>query len=141
MEQYNIKIRNSVLNKNLFIKHIKDPISKLESKGVVYSIKCLQCNSCYVGQTCRKLKERIREHKYNIRQIEQKQNSLTKHRLDKDHNFDFLNPTILNRDSKYLSRLTKETLYIKLQKHTLNTMTERNSFTKIYDPLINIFQK
>ena len=38
-----------------------------ETDNVVYMIKCQKCNSCYIGETERMLKERISEHKGYIR--------------------------------------------------------------------------
>jgi hypothetical protein len=38
------------------------------SKGVIYLTTCTHCNKQYVGQTGRKLKERMREHLYNMYQ-------------------------------------------------------------------------
>jgi hypothetical protein len=36
------------------------------TKGVIYLTTCSQCNKQYVGQTGRKLKERMKEHLYNV---------------------------------------------------------------------------
>ena len=38
------------------------------STGVIYLTTCTHCNKQYVGQTGRKLKERMREHLYNMYQ-------------------------------------------------------------------------
>jgi hypothetical protein len=38
------------------------------SKGVIYLTTCTHCNKQYVGQTGRKLKEKMREHLYNMYQ-------------------------------------------------------------------------
>ena len=39
-----------------------------EQKMVVYMIRCTHCNIVYVGETIRRLKKRISEHLYNIKQ-------------------------------------------------------------------------
>ena len=36
------------------------------SSNVIYGIECIKCQAQYVGQTKRKLKERIREHIYHV---------------------------------------------------------------------------
>jgi len=52
---------------NKFIKVHKDPLPLLSRSNVVYKINCLHCDSSYVGQTRRLLKQRIEEHKNHIR--------------------------------------------------------------------------
>ena len=37
------------------------------SSNVIYCIECTRCQKRYVGQTKRKIKERLREHLYNIK--------------------------------------------------------------------------
>jgi len=48
---------------NKFIKRSKDRIEPAMQNDVVYKIDCKDCNSSYVGQTKRKLKTRLKEHK------------------------------------------------------------------------------
>ena len=54
---------------NKFIKLDKNQLEKTEQCNVIYKISCLDCNSTYVGQTKRKLKIKIKEHKSNIKKI------------------------------------------------------------------------
>ena len=44
------------------LKKPKDKIGKEASRGVVYKIKCEDCDSVYFGQTSRALKSRMKEH-------------------------------------------------------------------------------
>ena len=41
----------------------KDPTEKEDQTGVVYHIPCSDCSSVYIGETGRKLKLRLKEHK------------------------------------------------------------------------------
>jgi len=50
---------------NKFIKLDKNKLEKTEQCNVIYKISCL--DSTYVGQTKRKLKIKIKEHKSNIK--------------------------------------------------------------------------
>lgn len=140
-EKYNISVVNSILNKNKFVTHKKDSISKMQNINVVYQLSCKQCDAVYLGQTSRKLEQRVKEHQNNVRTIAERQNSVTLHRIQQNHEFDFLNPIILETDSKYYRRLVKETLHIKMHSKAINTMQEKNSFTKSYDPMIMRFIK
>ena len=46
---------------------MKDPIPKDLRSCVVYKFTCSRCNSCYIGQTVRHLKTRVREHLFTDR--------------------------------------------------------------------------
>ena len=48
-----------------YLPSLKPVIDKSFRSGVVYQIKCPRCYSCYVGQTCRHLICRIKEHRRN----------------------------------------------------------------------------
>ena len=52
---------------NHFIKLGKDKLEKMEQCDMIYKINCLDCDSSYVGQTKKKAKTRIKEHKANIK--------------------------------------------------------------------------
>ena len=45
------------------LEHPKDKTSNLDKTGVVYHITCAQCPSDYIGETSRKTKQRILEHR------------------------------------------------------------------------------
>ena len=45
------------------LSHPKDLIPLLYQSGVVYRIGCLVCDACYIGQTCRTLIQRRKEHR------------------------------------------------------------------------------
>ncbi|KYN28656.1 hypothetical protein ALC57_01909 [Trachymyrmex cornetzi] len=64
---YGFNIAYRPINRlNRFIKTGKDCLCK-DDQCDVYRISCLDCESSYVGQTKRKLKTRIKEHKADIR--------------------------------------------------------------------------
>ena len=49
-----------------FIKVYKDVLLIESKKNVVYQISCNDCDTTYVGQTGRKLKIRVSEHRNHI---------------------------------------------------------------------------
>lgn len=120
-QRCNIRIFNFIPNKSSFIKHKKDKIPKMSKSKVVYEQKCNNCDKVYVGQSSRKMKERVGEHKNNINQSCYRQNSLTKHRIDTSHLIDFDNPSILHQEEQY---------------HAINTMPEMTAFTNMYDNVL-----
>ena len=46
----------------------KDVIPDMQKSGVVYKIPCASCPASYIGQTGRRLQQRLDEHKRAIRQ-------------------------------------------------------------------------
>ena len=62
----------------------KDKISKENTKGIIYKVKCKDCSSIYIGQTARALKTRIKEHKRAI-QTSDKNSLLAQHHAQTKH--------------------------------------------------------
>ncbi|EZA59754.1 hypothetical protein X777_16235 [Ooceraea biroi] len=48
------------------IKSGKDALPDSNKTGVVYRLKCKDCDACYVGQTKRHLATRVKEHRSDI---------------------------------------------------------------------------
>ncbi|XP_071956842.1 uncharacterized protein [Antedon mediterranea] len=46
--------------------HPKDKIKPEDTSGVVYGVPCMNCNLIYIGETGRKLGNRIKEHKKDV---------------------------------------------------------------------------
>ena len=57
----------------------KDRPDDLEPAGVVYNIPCMDCSSCYIGQTGRKLGIRIKEHKRAVQTADFVTSALSEH--------------------------------------------------------------
>ena len=72
----NIKTTDNILN-------CKKDIT-CNSSNVIYCIECKRCNLKYVGQTKRRIKDRIREHFYSINH--KKGSDVAYHFNQKDHN-------------------------------------------------------
>ena len=65
----------------------------LSPKGV-YRINCNNCDKFYIGETGRSSAERIKEHKYDLRN-NKLNNAMFVHSLDNDHSFNFNNAKII----------------------------------------------
>ena len=79
----------------------------LSNSHVVYKVNCTDCNDFYVGMTCRRLVQRMKEHS------ESSASALFRHVLDSQHTVDYENPQILARDTNKSRLYTKEALLIK----------------------------
>jgi len=117
------------MNKCGFIKHSgfikvqKDLLPKLSKMNVVYKISCKNCEASYVGQTCRQLKTRISEHKNHILR-NMSTHSVTEHRLQFNHDFDWEDVEILDMERNFNKRLISEMINIKCQKNGINLKTD-----------------
>jgi len=98
------------------IKAQKDILSIKCNKNIVYKLSCKNCDATYVEQTKRKFNTRVTEHKNDINKKTCKHSMITEHRLDKNHEFDWDNSEILDREKYYYRRLISEMINIKSQK-------------------------
>ena len=67
---------------------------RMEKKGVIYRIQCSDCEMCYVGETGKKLRERIKQHKDDDR-LERDRNAIYKHIRDTGHLVDWSEVKVL----------------------------------------------
>ena len=87
--------------------------------NVVYCIQCSKCNQLYIGETGRRLGDRIRDHIYNIRKIDLSK-PVSRHFNSSNHsisNFFAFGLSIINGGND--CRKTKEMRLI----HTLGTLS------------------
>jgi len=102
----------------------KDSLPIGSNKNVVYKLTCKNCDAAYVRQTKRKLNTRVSEHKKDINKTTPNHSVITNHRLQFNHDFDWNNPKILDKEKYYYKRLISEMINIKLQKNALNLQTD-----------------
>ena len=121
----------------MILKPTKDKIPKEHSSNIVYSVPCKgnECKAVYIGQTKRFLKNRLKEHKNNIRESPNKQNALTKHTIEKDHFFDFDKTINLANEENYKKRLLLEMCHIVGTDDAVNLRTDVENLSKIYNPI------
>ena len=112
---------------------------KFNNSNVIYKINCDNCNSWYVGQTCRRLGVRIKEHRRKYLE-EDNNSSLYIHKTENNHTINFQNVKILNTESNTSKKLFTEALYIHTQKNFMNKQFEITKLPKEYSILINNFE-
>ncbi|KYQ60037.1 hypothetical protein ALC60_00918 [Trachymyrmex zeteki] len=131
----NFKISYKPINR--FIKSGKDKLEKMDQCNVVYKICCLDCNASYVGQTKRKAKTRIKEHKSNIKRSNDALTILSQHQIDKNHKINWENIKILDIEPYFQKRMTSEMIHIK-KINGMNKQSDTEKLPEIYFPLLNI---
>ena len=134
---YGFNIAYKPMNKlNTFIKTGKDSLPKDDQCGVVYKINCLNCESSYVGQTKRKLKTRIKEHKADIRKPSSEISVVSRHRMNEMHELDWDNIRILDIEQSLAKRRISEMIHIKRQTSGINKQSDTEGLPEVYFPLL-----
>ena len=110
--------------------HPKDKVDKMEQSGVVYKIQCNDCDSSYVGETERRLKKRIQEHR--------RTSSPVGHHADYNtHTVDDFSVSILYKESDWFRRGVAEAIYIEAESPDLNHGRERHTLPPIYQAVLS----
>ena len=91
---------------------IKDQIPMEEKKGVVYSVKCQDCEGEYVGETLRSMKVRMSEHKRHTRLVWTDQSAVAEHAWMNDHTIDWASAKVVDSDRRTGSHRIREALHI-----------------------------
>ena len=96
---------------------IKDRVEMCHQHNIVYKISCPECNVCYIGESGRRLYERLKEHAGR-----DKNSHVLQHSIETGHaRVDINNIEILNKNfTNYYKRKISEALYIKSFKPVLN---------------------
>ena len=100
---------------------VKTPTQQKLKYNVVYEIKCIQCNSIYIGQTCRFLHTRMLEHAGSIKNYNIYSTALAHHAHTFKHNFDFKEVQIL----EYEQNLKKDFLEMVHIRKKNNSISEQ----------------
>jgi len=114
----------------------KDRIDVKRVTQVVYKIDCINCDMAYIGQTKRHVATRINEHKNNIKNSTGNFSVVTEHRLNFNHDFDWLKPIILHKERNRKKREIAEMFFIKKFDNNINLQKDTENLNSIYDSII-----
>ncbi|XP_062541740.1 uncharacterized protein LOC134209742 [Armigeres subalbatus] len=98
--------------------NLKDRVPSEEQSGV-YRISCDDCSAVYIGQTRRKIKVRLREHKSAVETLKIHESSVAAHAVNCGHNINW-------EDSKLLRAVRKN-----------SQLNESMFITNSKEPLMN----
>ena len=90
---------------------VKDPLPIEKLAGVVYQIPC-QCGKVYVGETQRRLKTRVKEHKDACSKGHAEKSAIAEHAWDQQHTIDWEDTKVLDKATRPVQLLVKEALCI-----------------------------
>jgi len=91
----------------------------------------------YICRTKRKLNIRISEHRRDINKKTGKHSVITEHRINNNHEFNWNNPQILDKEKYYYRRLISEIINIKSQKNALNMQSDTELLQQTYVEILN----
>ena len=85
-------------------------VPDVQKSGVVYKIPCAGYSAFYIGQTGRRLKQRLDEPKRGIKQADFNASPLAEHAWTEQHQVDWSNVTVLSNPTDHTTRLVEEAL-------------------------------
>ena len=108
----------------------KDHITK--KSGIIYRFKCdrLECDEEYIGETSRTFGERYREHLKAPSPIHDHSNI-------SGHTTSLENFSIVGREEQNLSRLIKESMFIRVNDPSLNKNIGKYHLPHLWDEVLN----
>ena len=112
----------------------KDKTKKENKKGVVFHIKCEDCDSDYIGETKRSLKERFLEH--NRRSCTTSEVSKHIYEQNPGHTTTLENTKVLDTDSGKFNRGIRESIYIRTHTPTLNRDGGRHKLPQVWTNIL-----
>ena len=124
-QKYGIKTasRNQRKNNCNFDK-LKDKDKIGLRSHVVYEIPCKDCDNVYIGQTNQYLKNHMYQHKVNIKKPVTQHTSLTNHKTNFSHQFDYDKVKVITTEKNYRQRLMKEMINILKNKNLVNKISD-----------------
>ena len=89
----------------------KDRVATEDKINIVYEIDCSNCEAVYFGESKLSLKSRSDEHKRSVRNCDCDKNEIAKHIWEADHNFNWEQKKVFDRESRLIPRKIKETIH------------------------------
>ena len=86
---------------------VKDKDRREDQAGVVYNIKCSNCDAHYVGETGKKLATRLLEHQRAVNRKDQS-SAIYRHGTEQQHEMDWQGAEVVYRDKRKNNRLFLE---------------------------------
>lgn len=132
LANYGIKtVTKSQKSMKSFYTNLKDPVSKAQTSGVVYAIKC-ECNQSYIGNTGQFMLQRFNQHLKG----DSTHSALSAHLRETLHRISFDDMNICCTEKNRRVREVKEMIYIKTN-NNINERTDCYMLGDCYDHLLN----
>ena len=111
------------------VTRVKDRTDKMKKCGVIYHIKCDNCEGDYVGKTARQLDIRLKEH------MSRSSSAIYEHCEREGHKIRPENTKVLMSEDNFWKRKVKEAIEIRQRRPSLNR-DEGLELPRMYDSLL-----
>ena len=101
----------------------KDRVATEDKNNIVYEIDGSNCQAVYFGESKRSLKLRSDEHKRSVRNCDCDKNEIAKHCWEADHNFNWDQKKVIDRESRLIPRKIKETIHYLKNPNRINKIS------------------
>ena len=88
----------------------KDRVATEDKSNIVYKFYCSNCQAVHFGESKWSLKSCSDEHKRSVRNCDCDKNEIVKHCWEADHNFNWDQKKVIERENRLLPRKIKETI-------------------------------
>ena len=108
------KIRSTFYTEKTLSKLLCKPKNWLaveDKNNIVYETDCGNSEAFYFGESKRSLKSRSDEHKRSARNCDCDKNEIAKYCWEADHNFNWDQKKVIDRESRLIPRKIKETIH------------------------------
>ena len=119
--------------------NLKDHIPLQQRAGVVYRIPCGTCSGVYVGQTCRTLDHRLKEHKRALTSGNLAQSAVAEHAAHESHVIGWKEAKVVDAHPRYHQRCALKSWHIRSETTTMNRYD--GSLPQAYNTLLNYPRK
>ena len=89
----------------------KDRVATEDKNNIVYEIECSNCQAVYFGESKQSLKSRSDEHKRSVSNGDCDKNEIAKHCWEADHNFNWDQEKVVDRESRLIPRKINEIIH------------------------------
>ena len=89
----------------------KDSVATEDKNNIVYEIDCSNCQAVYFVESKWSLKSRSDEHKRSARNCDCDKIEIAKHCWEVDHNFNWDQEKVIDRESRLIPKKIKETIH------------------------------
>ena len=89
----------------------KDRLATEDKSNILYKIDCSNCEEVYFLESKPSLKSRSDEQKRSVRNCDSDKNEIAKHCWEANHNFNWDQKKVIDRESKLIPRKIKETIH------------------------------
>jgi hypothetical protein len=137
LNKYNIKTVHIPAIKDMhLLRPTKDNLG-LRVAGI-YCIPC-ECSKAYIGQAGRTIEARRKEHMRHVRLQQPEKSTVAEQSIDTAHRIDFNDTSKLCTPTRYMDRLVKDAIEIRLHPNNFNT-DEGFSVSHTWRPVINMLK-